>query len=123
MIKSLGTVLNNLLINESIANKDLDRALDVIDSYLNKYKIYSVPFNEPILINNAYIGANLWCDKNNNAASLLWKQNISSTELDSVAFFDNATEWFYACKNGGDVKANVIIQANVASTSKLVEII
>ena len=123
MIKSLGTVLNTLLINESIANKDLDRALDIIDSYLNKYKIYSVPFNEPILVNNAYIGANLWCDKNNNAASILWKQNISSTEIDSVAFFDNATEWFYVCKNGGDMKANVVITANGASTSKFIEII
>lgn len=122
-MRSLSGIAKSLLITESISNKDFDRALNVIDSYLNKYQIYSVPFDQPILMKHSFIGANLWSPDRNIAACVLWRQSISSTQIDAVAFFDDVNEWFYVCQEGGNLDANVVVQSKGASTARVVELI
>lgn len=122
-MKTLSGIVKSMILTESVSNRDFDKALKIIDKYLNKYEIYSVEFNQPILIKHSFVGANLWTPKNKNAACILWKQHISSTEIDSVAFFDDVDEWFYVCQEGGSMDAKVIVNANGAPTHKMIKLI
>ena len=88
-------------LNESvISNKDFDKAQNIIRSYFQKYKIYTMPDINKLKVDNIlYYGNLVFNADTDNCAYFLWKQS-GSTELDGIVLSSSATIAIDAIQNG-----------------------
>jgi hypothetical protein len=115
--------LQSNLSESVISNKDFSRAQDIIKSYFQKYKIYTMPDLNALKVDNIkYYGNLVFNADTNNCAYFLWKQS-GSTELDGIVLCSNATIVIDAIQNGKTFTGDVSITLTGVSLAKVLPVV
>lgn len=111
-------------LNESvISNKDFDKAQNIIRSYFQKYKIYTMPDINKLKVDNIlYYGNLVFNADTDNCAYFLWKQS-GSTELDGIVLSSSATIAIDAIQNGKAFTGEVSISLKGVSLAKVLPVV
>ena len=110
-------------VNEAIANSQFQEAMNTIQNYLKKSKIYVRKDISNLTVEGIkYYGYFAYSCQTMNGAYFLWKQG-KSTELDGVMFTKDAANTLYLLTNGGKCKFDVSCNVNGTSLAQILPMV
>ena len=110
-------------VNEAIANGQFQEAMNTIQNYLKKSKIYVRKDISNLTVEGIkYYGYFAYSCQTMNGAYFLWKQG-KSTELDGVMFTKDAANTLYLLTNGGKCKFDVSCNVNGTSLAQILPMV
>ena len=110
-------------VNEAIANSQFQEAMNIIQNYLKKSKIYVRKDISNLTVEGIkYYGYFAYSCQTMNGAYFLWKQG-KSTELDGVMFTKDAANTLYLLTNGGKCKFDVSCNVNGTSLAQILPMV
>lgn len=99
-------------VNEAVANGQFQAAMDTIQSYFKKNKIYVRKDISNLTVEGTkYYGYFAYSCQTMKGVYFLWKQG-QSTELDGVMFTNDAANILFLLTNGGNCKFDVCCNVN-----------
>lgn len=111
----LGKFLKDNLVNEAISSRDMQRACELIDSYLNKHKVYickqmQIPFSKG---GKSLYGVPAF---NNNGWGVMFCWDLGhSNVIDSIMFTKEFDEMLYCATNAESFKWDIVLECKGAS--------
>ena len=110
-------------VNEAIANSQFQEAMNIIQNYLKKSKIYVRKDISNLTVEGIkYYGYFAYSCQTMNGAYFLWKQG-KSPELDGVMFTKDAANTLYLLTNGGKCKFDVSCNVNGTSLAQILPMV
>ena len=110
-------------VNEAIANGQFQEAMNTIQNYLKKSKIYVRKDISNLTVEGIkYYGYFAYSCQTMNGVYFLWKQG-KSTELDGVMFTKDAANTLYLLTNGGKCKFDVSCNVNGTSLAQILPMV
>lgn len=99
-------------VNEAVANGQFKQAMETIEGYFKKNKIYVRKDISNLSVEGTrYYGYFAYSCQSMKGCYFLWKQG-QSTDLDGVMFTDDAPQILFNLTNGGNSKFNVCCNVN-----------
>ena len=110
------------IVTEAVRSRDIEKAIDLISSYLRKRKIYTMPEIRDLSIDNQRkLGVIVWTDKNEGAC-FIWDLGMSA-QIETVLFTTNFDEMNVAWMNNDPYTWDLEIQAKGANTVQMCKLV
>lgn len=109
-------------ITESVRIRDIEKAMDRIEGYLYKHKIYPYPYQVPLSKDGkTKFGVLMWTE-DNKGCIFCWDRSDSAS-IDSILFTSNFDDTIFAWSNEEPVTWDVSLECKGASMVRLVKLV
>lgn len=120
--ENCGRIVFGNLINEAIRSRDIEKALNLMSSYLRKRKIYTIPTVSQFKIDGSRkLGVYVFNEKDEGAL-FVWDL-AASAQVETVLFTKKFNEAYLTSVNGDDFTYDLYVQAKGANTVQICKLV